>query len=36
VAAGSYADEYFSGDEIQVIVGKAEKIGRGLAKAAGA
>ena len=33
--AGYYADESFSGDEIQVIVGKAEKIGRGLAKAAG-
>ena len=33
--SGYYADESFSGDEIQVIVGKAEKIGRGLAKAAG-
>ena len=33
--AGYYADESFSGDEIQVIVGKAEKIGRGLAKTAG-
>ena len=31
----THADESFSGDEIQVIVGKAEKIGRGLAKAAG-
>ena len=33
--AGYYADESFSGDEMQIIVGKAEKIGRGLAKAAG-
>ena len=30
--AGYYADESFSGDEMQIIVGKAEKIGRGLAK----
>ena len=27
--AGYYADESFSGDEMQIIVGKAEKIGGG-------